>query len=70
MQSTNHGVKEISGVSLPLCFSGSQMPTMVSANIEQEDVPDGDEHDNDEENDSIMDNDSVNEDASYDDGDK
>ena len=40
-QPTDQGWKEVSGVYLPLWFSGSQMTTLLSATIEQEAFADG-----------------------------
>ena len=48
---------------LPLQFTGSQMPTILSENIDPTDFSDG-EDDNDEDSDSITEDDSEDEDDS------
>jgi len=65
IQPTDHGWKEVNGDFVPLWFTGSQMPTILSKTMEPEDVTDGDEDDDD--NDCITDDDSEDEEDSDDD---
>ena len=60
---TDHDWKEINEVFLPLWITGSQIPTMLSENIDPTDFSDG-EDDNDEGRDSITEDDSEDEDDS------
>ena len=66
IQPTDHGWKEVNGVFLPLWFTGSQMPTVLSETIGPEDITDVEEDDSD--NDSISDSESEDEDDSDDGG--
>ncbi|CAM1323931.1 Uncharacterised protein g8524 [Pycnogonum litorale] len=65
---TDHGWKEVNGDFVPLWFTGSQMPTMLSKTMEPEDVTDRD--DDDDDNDCITEDDSEDEEDSddYDNG--
>ncbi|CAM1325024.1 Uncharacterised protein g8847 [Pycnogonum litorale] len=67
IQPTDHLWKEVNGDFVPLWFTGSQMPTMLSKTIEPEDVTDEDEDDDDDDNDCITDDDSEDEDSDDDD---
>ena len=53
VQPTDNGWKEVNGLYVPLWFTGSQMPTVLSETMELKDV--GDEDDDDNENDSMSD---------------
>ena len=48
MEPTDHGRREVDGVYLPLWFTGSQMPAVLSETMEPEDVTDAEEDDCDE----------------------
>ena len=49
IQPTDHGWKEVNGIFLPVWFTGSQIPTILSETIE----PDEDENEGDDDNVSI-----------------
>jgi hypothetical protein len=67
MQPTDHGWKEVDGVYLPLWFTGSQMPAVLSETMEPEDVTDAEEDDCDE-RDNFTDDESEDERESDEDG--
>ena len=48
IQPTDHGWKEVDGVYVPVWFTGSQIPAVLSETMEQEDVVDEDEDDGDD----------------------
>lgn len=48
MQPTDHGWKDVDGIYMPIWFTGSQMPAVLSETMEPEDVADADEDDDDD----------------------
>ena len=66
MQPTDHGWKEDNRVFLPLWFTGSYVPTVLSETMDPTDVSDGkdDDADNDEDNDNITEDESEDDDDS------
>ena len=60
MQATDRGCKEDNGVFLPLRFTDSHMPTVLSETTDPTDVSNGkdDDGDNDEDNDNITEDES------------
>ena len=63
MQPTDHGCKEDNGVFLPLWFTGSKMPNVLSETMDPTDVSDR-KDDDDEDNDNITEDESENDDDS------
>ena len=43
MQPTDHGYKEVNGIFLPIWFTGSQIPTILSEIMESKNIEDVDE---------------------------
>ena len=66
MQPTDHGWEEDNVVSLPLWFTGSHMPNILSETMDPTDVSDGkdDDDDNDEDNGNITEDESEDDDDS------
>jgi len=72
IQPTDHGWKEVNGAFVPIWFTGSQTPNVLSETMEPEDVTDRDEDeddDDDDDNDCFTDDDSDDDDNRNDDDD-